>query len=759
MGKAWRILLPSALIVCVGSVGVWTRIAANRKSAEPSFAGSSSCRGCHPKFYELWSTSHHGLAMQPVTAEFTRRNLKMDQPPVAVGGATYAPEASAKGGAIVEHSAKGTRRYPLEQAMGGKNVYYFLTTLERGRLQVLPLAYDVRRQTWINSTGSMVMHESGPSAAPVDWRDSALTFNTSCYGCHVSQLATNYDVKTDSYHTRWREPGINCETCHGPSSGHLQALHDAQAAKLGRTPDDLKIISVRKLSKAQRNDLCASCHAKLMAITAGFQPGDRFFDHYDLSALETGDFFPDGRDYRENYTITSWRMSPCAKSGELDCIHCHTSSGRYRFTDEKTANNACLPCHEERVKNATAHTHHRAESAGNRCVSCHMPMTEYARMRRSDHSMRPPTPAATIAYKSPNACNGCHKDKDAAWADRTVRHWSKLDYQAPVLALAGMVDSARRQDWSKLPEILRYIQRKDRGEIFAASLIRLLAPCRDPRKIPALLQAVRDPSPLVRAAGVRALSQDVNAETGPALLEAARDDYALVRIQAGAALARIPAGQLDPATRGLVERAVGEYVASLKARPDDFRSHLNLGVVYADRGQLEEAIAEYQLAERQRPDAVQPLVNASIVYSRMGRNGKAEEALRHAIQMEPGSSPALFNLGLLLAEKSRMPEAEETLRRALNADPGNAAAAYNLCVIVARTRPEEAIGFCRRAAAAAPGEPKYPYTLAFYLSRQGDLPGAVAVLRQTAASGVPCEPCARLLAQIQANERRLGAKK
>ena len=38
-----------------------------------------------------------------------------------------------------------------------------------------------------------------------------------------------------------------------------------------------------------------------MAITSGFKPGDRFFDHYDLGALESGDFFPDGRDYRENY--------------------------------------------------------------------------------------------------------------------------------------------------------------------------------------------------------------------------------------------------------------------------------------------------------------------------------------------------------------------------------------------------------------------------------------------------------------------------
>ena len=202
--------------------------------------------------------------------------------------------------------------------MGGKNVYYFLTTLARGRLQVLPLAYDVRLKTWIDSTGSMVMHESGLSAAPVNWRDPMLTFNTSRYGCHFSQLATNYDLNSDTYHTRWREPGINCETCHGPSAGHLRVLQEAQHKRLARPPEDLKINQCEELSTAQRNDLCASCHAKLMAIASGFKPGDRFFDHYDLGALENDDFFPDGRDYRENYTITSWRMSPCFKSGELD---------------------------------------------------------------------------------------------------------------------------------------------------------------------------------------------------------------------------------------------------------------------------------------------------------------------------------------------------------------------------------------------------------------------------------------------------------
>ena len=137
----------------------------------------------------------------------------------------------------------------------------------------------------------------------------------------------------------------------------------------------------------------------------------------------------------ENYTYTSWRLSPCLKSEQFECVHCHTSSGRFRQKDDP--NTACLPCHEQRVKNVSAHSHHPPDSPGNQCIACHMPKTEFARMVRSDHSMLPPTPAATIAFKSPNACNLCHTNKDAAWADKLVREWHKEDYQAPVLRRAG----------------------------------------------------------------------------------------------------------------------------------------------------------------------------------------------------------------------------------------------------------------------------------------------------------------------------------
>ena len=54
-------------------------------------------------------------------------------------------------------------------------------------------------KVWFDAGGSMVRHFSdGTDDAPLHWRDPQLTFNTACFGCHVSQIAKNYDLSSDS---------------------------------------------------------------------------------------------------------------------------------------------------------------------------------------------------------------------------------------------------------------------------------------------------------------------------------------------------------------------------------------------------------------------------------------------------------------------------------------------------------------------------------------------------------------------------------
>ena len=328
-----------------------------------------------------------------------------------------------------------------------------------------------------------------------------------------------------------------------------------------------------------------------MPLTAAYKTPERFFDHFDLVTLENVDFYPDGRDLGENYTQTSWRMSPCAKEGKLHCVTCHTSSGRYRFKKEKF-NNACLPCHEERVKNVAAHSHHPAESEGEQAASpatCPRPNLPGCSAATTPCCRRPrPRPSL---YQSPNACNVCHGDKDAAWADKLVRSWRKRDYQAPVLKRAALIDAARKRDWTKLPEMLAYISDPRSEEIFVTSLIRLLAHCDDPAKMPVLRKALNNPSPLVRGAAVEGLGQSPSMEVLQDIAAATSDDYRLVRVRAAAALAQFPNMKPQGKAKEKLDKATDEFLASLMARPDSWDGHYNLGNYYLGQNRPKEALA------------------------------------------------------------------------------------------------------------------------------------------------------------------------
>jgi tetratricopeptide (TPR) repeat protein len=734
-------------------------VKAQVKPAEPAvtqelslYAGSKSCIGCHRKFYQLWAASWHGLAMQPYTPEFARAHLTPQTKDLVIGKARYRADIGPQAGWVRETGPQGRQRYPILHVLGGKNVYYFLTPLAKGRLQTLPVAYDVRTRRWFDTAASGVRHfGSEPPDQPVYWKEWPYTFNTACFNCHVSQLSSNYDLATDTYRTTWAEAGINCETCHGPSKEHNEVM---AAAPQGQTPPDLKIISVKKLSAGQRNALCSSCHAKTSPLTTVFPPGDRFFDHFDLVTLENSDYYADGRDLGENYTYTSWLMSPCVKAGKLDCVKCHTSSGRYRFKDEARANEACLPCHAERVAQAGEHSHHPLDKPGTptRCVACHMPMTAFARMNRSDHSMLPPAPAATLQFGSPNACNSCHQDKDAAWADQKVRQWRPRDYQAPILHRAGLVAAARRREWRQLPEILAYITSPGRDEVFAASLLRLTMAAPDEGVRPPLLKALQDPSPLVRAAAAEALSVRASRDSFQALVRAAGDSYRLVRVRAAASLAHYPGAWVQGADQEKVKQATAEYLDSLTARPDQWTSHYNLGNYYLNRGEVRQALAAYGAALKIEPRAAMVMVNTAMAYAQTGETEQAEKFLVQAIKVAPDNAAAHFNLGLLKAEDKRGRDAERELREAFRLDPKMAPAAYNLCILTAKDRPGEALSWCRKALALNPQEPRYAYTLAFYQKEGKDLPGAAATLKGLLARQPGFTAGSLLLAEIYAEQ-------
>ncbi len=686
--------------------------------------------------------------MQPYSAGFAEKNLTAPQGDIVIGAEKY--RADLGEGVVIEKGREDSKKYKIEHVLGGKNVFYFLTSFDKGRLQTLPVAYDVGRKEWFDTAASGMRHfPGGERGDAVDWRDYPYTFNTACYNCHVSQLSTNYDPKTDTYHTTWGEPGINCETCHGPATEHNTIARDT--AK-GQPLPELRIISTKTMTKVQRNDLCLSCHAKANPLAPEYSPKERFYDYFDLVTLEDPDFYVDGRDLGENYTSTSWNMSPCVKSGKIDCMHCHTSSGRYRFKLEKF-NNACLPCHEDKVRNPATHTHHTDTSEGSKCISCHMPKTAFARMNRSDHSMLPPVPSATMAFKSPNACTICHKDKEASWADALVRKWRTRDYQESILKRATLVDMARKRDWTKLPEMLAYINDPQRDEVFATSLIRLIPPGQSEAVKGALLLAAKDPSPLIRGAAVQSLGLIPSPESLQILVEATADDYRLVRVRAAAGIASSPGMTVLAAYQAQLDKANKEYLASITTRSDQWTSHYNLGNYLLGQGEAREAIVSYQKALQRDPQAIMAMVNMSIAHAQSGETDEAEKTLQKVLKQAPDNAEANFNMGLLRAEKNDLKVAEDHLKKAFTADPQMAQAASNLCIITARDRIDEAVSWCRKAADLRPQDAKYAYTLAFYLSQKGEKSEAMKILNAILEKNPRHKNAEALLKEVSGQEQ------
>ena len=235
-------------------------------------------------------------------------------------------------------------------------------------------------------------------------------------------------------------------------------------------------------------------------------------------------------------------------------------------------------------------------------------------------------------------------------------------------------------------------------------------------------------------------------------MEAAGDDYRLVRVRAAASLAGLKDLPANDAEKQAVETADAEYRASLMSRPDQWDSYYNLGNYYANRGDIKQAISSYDTALKLEPRAMLAMVNESMAYAQLGESEKAEESLQKALKIAPDNAAANFNMGLLKGEQNDMKGAEKYLKAALKADPRMAQAAYNLCVILSKDRLAEAIGFCRKACELRPDNPRYAYTLAFYLSQHGDTFEAIRMLKTITQNNPGDADAAQLLKQLSGGD-------
>ncbi|WP_295407037.1 tetratricopeptide repeat protein [uncultured Thiocystis sp.] len=756
MKRLIRALLPT---LCLAHL-LWPNLAA---ADGASYLGVQVCGECHQKELDLWRDSDHDRAMKEATpttvlgdfddAEFTAhgvtsRFFKRD--------GRFFVHTDGPDGALAD--------YPIRYTFGWSPLQQYLIEFPGGRLQALGLAWDSRPkdqggQRWFHLYPNERMDHNNP----LHWTALDQTWNYQCADCHSTDLKKGYDPERNRYETHFAEINVACEACHGPGSGHVDWARAAAAAKSAGTAPamatdpalgllvDLKdrdggqwqtdpvtgkpARSVPRTSQIQ-TEICARCHSRRGRLWEDLKPGEPLHQGFRLALLEPELYFPDGQIKDEVFDHGSFIQSRMDHQG-VACSDCHEPHSQQLKAE---GNAVCTRCHQADRYDAMTHHHHVQGSAGAVCIACHMPQRYYMVVdERADHSLRVPRPDLSMKLGTPNACNGCHQDKDAAWAADAVAGW----FPDPVNRGPHFGDALHAADTDAPDAVSRLLalagDANQPGIARASALERL----HDRPSQNAMLTVTRllaDPDALVRAAAVRFLDLTdlrTRAELAWPLLD---DPARTVRLEATRVLAPLAAQPMGAKLSGQLKAALEEYVAAQTVNADRPESNLNLGLIAAAAGEPEVAERAYQAALRLDPRFTPAYANLADLYRGQGRESEAEAQLRTGLAATPDNADLHHALGLTMVRAKRLDAALEELKRATELAPTHSRYAYVYAVALdSAGRTQDAIPVLEGTAARAAGDADLLVALVQFNAKLGRQDVATTWLDKLAAAA-PGDP-------------------
>ena len=369
-------------------------------SQTPQYAGSAACKTCHAAVYNRWSkTRMANVVRDPkVNPEAILPDLSKADPLVKFTQDDIA----------FVYGSKWKQRYFTKKG----DDYY-----------PLGAQWDITHQTW---RAYMVAPNTDWWTAFYPADNMQRPTGPLCDGCH----SVNYNIETKTV-TEWN---VGCEKCHGPGAAHAQK------------PSRTNITNPARLDTVQATNVCIQCHSQGQPLTkpingkyydwpVGFHVGLDLKDFWQLEEHKLGEqtftHFADGTAHKNRMQGNDFVQSAMYTHG-VSCFSCHDVHGTENNADLiKPANVLCLECHGPKSPNGPhaptieAHTHHPAGTAGNECVSCHMPKIE---QQLADTNIRAHTfkfipPSATDTLKIPNACNVCHTGETTGWVKKALLGW------------------------------------------------------------------------------------------------------------------------------------------------------------------------------------------------------------------------------------------------------------------------------------------------------------------------------------------------
>jgi Flp pilus assembly protein TadD len=716
-----------------------------------TFVGRAACARCHAEEEKRWTGSHHDLAMQEATPDTVLGNFE-NATFTHYGVTTTFFRKDGKYLVRTDGPDGRLHEYPVAYTFGVFPLQQYLIPIPGGRLQALNVVWDTRPkkdggQRWFH----LYPKEEVGHADPLHWTGPYQNWNFMCADCHSTNVQKGWNAASKTYSTTWSELDVSCEACHGPGSNHV-AWADAVAAGRARKDDSDRGMAVvlrdpapratweidPKTGLARRSvprtshaeiETCARCHARRSVVSAAYTYGQPLLQTHRPALLDEGLYFDDGQIRDEVYEYGSFLQSKMQASG-VSCTDCHDP---HDLKVKGGAERVCMSCHLAEKFDTPAHHHHAANSAGAKCVACHMTTRDYMVVHtRHDHSFRIPRPDLSDALGTPNACTQCHQGKSNAWAAAAASKWwgdgvrAKRSY--------GEIVHAGREELLGGPDAIAVLAVDPATPaIRRATAAALLDPA-DAKSMASLARALADPDPLVRHGAALALDSVEPSKRAPLAAPLLRDPIRTIRIDAARALAPVPSETLPPSDRVDLDRAFAEYVASLEVDADRAEAHAGLGTLYAERGDAAKAEAEYREALAMVPALAAASANLADLYRAQGREAEAEQVLRTALERSPSDAGLRHALGLSLVRQKRLPEAVVELRRAAELAPDRARYAYVYGVALDSSgQPDRALDVLAKAHEAHPADREILQALVAFAGKAGKATAAEEYGRQLAA--------------------------
>ncbi|MGH9639812.1 MAG: multiheme c-type cytochrome, partial [Bryobacteraceae bacterium] len=179
-----------------------------------------------------------------------------------------------------------------------------------------------------------------------------------CFNCH----GTNVQLGPEGPDFKGYMPGVQCERCHGPGGGHIQAAKAGEPLKTIQS----KIVNPGRVSAKAINEFCGQCH-RLPTPDLGTEP--------ELANPVTVRMQPIGLLASRCFQI----------SHKISCITCHNPHENPAPRTDMSYTRKCLACHADDP--APVKLCRRKE--GENCLPCHMKQAFLGPyLRFTDHRIR-----------------------------------------------------------------------------------------------------------------------------------------------------------------------------------------------------------------------------------------------------------------------------------------------------------------------------------------------------------------------------------